>query len=476
MKDIFECVKLRYKIKSKQKALAIAICLMISNSAFAEKYRLDFPNTSHGGTSCNTTWCGSYFDSGFIELSSNGSNSSKIKIRFMPNSVLERENEAYVYILTLAYDAAVTDISFGNINPIGVIPAQASEEEKKSAIPGAITSYAEGVIVSKLPGIVGKALPYVKIAAATLEPIQLSREPSMLSVLTEDTILDRELYPYHSYYQFFNRFRNVTSTVTFTINKPLNTLNDLIRTKKMSVYIGGDRENEVLIEGVTRLEEVSEGSGGNETSWVTGAYTNNQDINKILTIQGASTLAVTVNGETERRYDFVWIYDENNRLIKKLDGDINTTFNVAGSSIKARLTTDRSNTRSGVTVTVAASDEEVTPIVELVENGRWISSGGRNPNTFRNIKYDFTLENASDVTINLDTTRDNDAYLYLLNSQGEVVASDDDAGGDRDSRINNQSLNAGNYTIIAATYDIGMRGDFTLSLTGPVSNFHRNLP
>lgn len=369
---------LRCKIKTKKQALTIIICLMISNYVFAEKYRLDFPDTSHGGTSCNTTWCGSYFDSGFIELSSNGSNRSKIKIRFIPHSFLEEENEAYLYVLTLSHDAAATNISFININPIGVFPAQASEEEQKSAIPGGIASYAEGRVVTMLPGIVGKALPFVKIAAGLLEPTQLAREPSMLSILNENSILDRELYPYHSYYQFFNRLRGAASTATFTINKPLSVLKELVRTKKMSLYIGGQRENEVLIEGITRLEKVLE--------------------------------------------------------------------------------------------------DNSTSVVELNQNGHWISSGGRNPNTYRNIKYNFTLGNAGNISIKLDATRSNDAYLYLLNSQNEIIARNDDSGGDRDSFIENLSLNAGVYTIIAATYRIGKTGDFTLSVTGAVTDFHRKLP
>lgn len=98
-------------------------------------------------------------------------------------------------------------------------------------------------------------------------------------------------------------------------------------------------------------------SGSNVTGWTTGSYSNNEDRSQILSISGATSLNVIVRGVTESRYDFLYIYDQNGQQVKKLDGSINETFTVSGSSITARLVTDYSVTKSGVTVSIVSGGE-----------------------------------------------------------------------------------------------------------------------
>ena len=93
-----------------------------------------------------------------------------------------------------------------------------------------------------------------------------------------------------------------------------------------------------------------------ETIWSTGAYTNNEDRSQTLSVANASKLTVTVSGVTEANYDYMYIYDANGNEIKKLHGNINETFTVNSGSIRARFTSDRSQVRSGVTVTVVAAN------------------------------------------------------------------------------------------------------------------------
>jgi len=99
--------------------------------------------------------------------------------------------------------------------------------------------------------------------------------------------------------------------------------------------------------------------------WVTGSYDNNVDISQELSVANATRLVVTVQGRTERYYDFVYIYDANGQLIRTFDGFINSTFTVDGSSITARLVSDYSITSTGVTVTALAetSTADTTPPV-----------------------------------------------------------------------------------------------------------------
>ena len=79
--------------------------------------------------------------------------------------------------------------------------------------------------------------------------------------------------------------------------------------------------------------------------------------------------------------------------------------------------------------------------------------------------YSFTLEESASVTIDL-TSSSVDTWLVLYSGTGtgsEPLESDDDGGGDTNSRIRRQ-LVAGTYTIEATTFLGGVTGVFTLTL------------
>ena len=81
--------------------------------------------------------------------------------------------------------------------------------------------------------------------------------------------------------------------------------------------------------------------------------------------------------------------------------------------------------------------------------------------------YGFSLEQESEVTIDLESSAD--TYLYLRSGDarsGTVLHYNDDVeSGNTDSRIS-QTLAAGSYTIEATTYNAGEAGSFTLTLSG----------
>ena len=82
--------------------------------------------------------------------------------------------------------------------------------------------------------------------------------------------------------------------------------------------------------------------------------------------------------------------------------------------------------------------------------------------------YTFTLNEAADVTITLESYED--TYLYVLQSHGrdgETLHSNDDIvyGVNTNSRLS-ENLDAGNYTIEATTYYAQTEGDFTLTIEG----------
>ena len=90
--------------------------------------------------------------------------------------------------------------------------------------------------------------------------------------------------------------------------------------------------------------------------------------------------------------------------------------------------------------------------------------------------YTFTLSESSEVTITLES--DADTVLYLLSGageDGEALHDNDDHADESDCAADLvrstdscivESLDAGDYTIEATTYDPGKTGDFTLTVSG----------
>ena len=81
--------------------------------------------------------------------------------------------------------------------------------------------------------------------------------------------------------------------------------------------------------------------------------------------------------------------------------------------------------------------------------------------------YSFSLAESSEVSIVLESTA-GDTYLYLREGDarsGTFLQENDDDGGITRSRIE-ETLAAGSYTIEVTTYDAGVTGSFTLTVSG----------
>ena len=116
------------------------------------------------------------------------------------------------------------------------------------------------------------------------------------------------------------------------------------------------------------------------------------------------------------------------------------------------------------------STEQTCNGTGLSASGSWTSSGGRSSTHSGNPRYSFEVTSSGNVTI--DLTSSVDTYLYLLNSSGSVIESDDDDGSGYDSRIS-RYLSSGTYYVVAATYSSGRSGSFNLSVQGSVSNLRK---
>ncbi len=152
------------------------------------------------------------------------------------------------------------------------------------------------------------------------------------------------------------------------------------------------------------------------TTWATGVYGNFEDRRQLLSIPGAKSLRVTITGETEPFYDFIYIYDEAGNQLMQLDGSINKSIIVKGSSVTARLVSDNSQSASGVTVRIEAVEHTAdTKNITSWSTGPFSSNEKRSKNLF--IHGAKKLE----VTVSGSTEAGHD-YLYLYDQNGTQLA------------------------------------------------------
>ena len=142
-----------------------------------------------------------------------------------------------------------------------------------------------------------------------------------------------------------------------------------------------------------------------ETAW-TPPYQNSQNINKTLIVDGATDIVVKINGETERNYDFVSIFDANDNFVRKLDGKFNESFNVTGDSVRVNFTTDGSVVKSGFSVKVEqATAREYTGQEDSFSTGNY--------------------SNNAHLTERLSVNGATDTTMYEVNIVGESEGSYD---------------------------------------------------
>ncbi|MGF1578174.1 MAG: PPC domain-containing protein [Gemmataceae bacterium] len=77
--------------------------------------------------------------------------------------------------------------------------------------------------------------------------------------------------------------------------------------------------------------------------------------------------------------------------------------------------------------------------------------------------YRIHLKAGVRYTINLESRYDN--YLYLENSQGRLLTSNDDGGNGANARIVYTPATSGIYQIVATSYSAGQTGPYTLKIT-----------
>ncbi|MCY1040730.1 Vps62-related protein [Corallococcus sp. bb12-1] len=92
--------------------------------------------------------------------------------------------------------------------------------------------------------------------------------------------------------------------------------------------------------------------------------------------------------------------------------------------------------------------------------GAWQGSGGQSPSSPGNRVFLLDAQAASAVTFTLTSAAD--AWLYLLDVNGTILAQDNNGGGGTNSRLA-VTLSPGSYKLVAATALAGQSAEFTLS-------------
>jgi len=128
--------------------------------------------------------------------------------------------------------------------------------------------------------------------------------------------------------------------------------------------------------------------------WIEGnehnGYSNNLDISKTIKVKDAETIKVTLSGETEDTYDWIYIYDENGNQIKKVSGNLNdiAPFSIDGSEVTIRLKSDYSNSTSGVTIKIEGQGCEEEPTVSIVKSAKVIEGNSGDKDIIFKVKLD----------------------------------------------------------------------------------------
>ena len=139
----------------------------------------------------------------------------------------------------------------------------------------------------------------------------------------------------------------------------------------------------------------------------------------------------------------------------------------AGDTWDFGTSTQYPTIKSGLDLGLDTCEQSISAIGRVGIIGEWADDcpSENDPGSYARF-YTFTLDTASEITINL--MGDLDTYLYLLEGagrHGRIIEQDDDSGYGTDSRMK-PSLQPGTYTIEATTYSSGAAGYFGLIIDG----------
>jgi NedA-like, galactose-binding domain/Vacuolar protein sorting-associated protein 62 len=152
-----------------------------------------------------------------------------------------------------------------------------------------------------------------------------------------------------------------------------------------------------------------------------------------------------------------------------------STFNINRSARYVRVQLDGTNPLSLAEVQVFASETPGSGGANIGNTvyGHWSGSGGRSASHPSNRQFFVDVYGMNEPVSFLLSSSAN-AYLYLLDGNGNVIAEDDNGGGGTHARIS-RVLQAGTYKLVAATATAGQSAEFTLAADRAVLRYPQRL-
>ena len=155
------------------------------------------------------------------------------------------------------------------------------------------------------------------------------------------------------------------------------------------------------------------------------------------------------------------------------------TETLASGTYTVEATTYGSGTTGSFNLTIATGSTGAAPPASgdcfqdigtltgsVTRTGSWTGACGSTHRDGRYARfYAFTLD--TQTAVQIDLTSSEDTYLYLLSgsdSDGTVIAENDDATGQGTNSRITETLASGTYTVEATTYGSGTTGSFNLSM------------
>jgi len=227
----------------------------------------------------------------------------------------------------------------------------------------------------------------------------------------------------------------------------------------------------VLVPGnvVVSPTEISTITGGYEIvdSWQSSAGRNRLSFrNKhyLFDVTQDSEISIDI---TSNNTNYIYLINERGLLLGEVSNGILTRTVPAGiyTIVMATQAPNISETFTAQVIGNVSNPRKIDSDY-LKRTETWANSAGRNPDSFRNHHYTFTVERDTYLDVILNSSLG--TSLYLANSQGIVVASY--LSGGLIGEIHTE-LPADTYTLVAGTHAPGRNADYTLELYGHFSNF-----
>jgi len=139
-----------------------------------------------------------------------------------------------------------------------------------------------------------------------------------------------------------------------------------------------------------------------------------------------------------------------------------TTTTVPTSTTTTTVPTSTTTTSVVTTTTTTVGSCTSSISCGQVVSDDWVVGCASDHRSGRYAKY-YTFNGVAGQAVSIDLTSSVDTYLYLIDPNGTVEASDDDGGTGTNSSISRMLSSSGTYTIEATTYYASQTGNFELS-------------